>query len=115
VPARSHFENVMSQETSTASAEVLDASRLKYYRHPSPNSNTYYGAYGPNRLRVKRGDLWGEFDRDGNWLAGEIRFADPTFCRWVTGEHIYNAQLKATKCETFVPTRLAMQEADKST
>jgi len=104
----------MSSESSTSSLQSIDPDQLKYYRHPSPNSNTYYGAYGPNRVRVKRGNQWGEFDRDGNWLAGEVRFADPTFCRWVTGEHIYNAHLAATKCETFLPTRLARQQTGKS-
>jgi hypothetical protein len=105
----------MNEENSTASAEIRDASRPKYYRHPSPNSNTYYGAYGPDRLRVKRGDRWGEFDRDGNWLEGEIKFADPTFCRWVTGEYIYNARLQAAKSEIFAPTRLAQKQAGQST
>lgn len=105
---------MQTNNQSPAYSETVDPEQLKYYRHPSHNSNTYYGAYGPNRLRMKRGNQWGEFDRDGNWLAGELRFADPTFCRWVTGEHIYNAQLKATKCETFLPTRLGMQQEGKS-
>jgi hypothetical protein len=105
----------MNKENSTASSETGDASRLKYYRHPSTNSNTYYGAYGENRLRVKRGDQWGEFDRNGGWLEGEIRSADPTFCRWVTSEFIYNARLRDAKSETFAPTRLGQQRTDKST
>ena len=101
------------KEKTSASAEAGDPSSLKYYRHPSLNSNTYYAAYGPNRLRVTRGDQWGEFDRNGNWLAGEIRFADPTFCRWVSGEHIYNARLIAAKSELFALTSLGAAKSEK--
>lgn len=95
-------------EDPTPPAESLDPGKLKYYRHPSHNSITYYAAYGPNRLRVKSGDRWGEFDRDGNWLEGTLRFADPTFCRWVSGEHIYNARLIAAKSELFSLTSLGL-------
>jgi len=103
----------MTDETSAASTDSIDPDTLKYYRHPSANSNTYYAAYGPNRLRVKRGDQWGEFDRDGLWLAGSIRYADPTFCRWVSGEHLYNARLIAAKSELFSLTRLG-KKTEKS-
>lgn len=27
--------------------------------------------------------LEGRFDRDGGWVAGEIRSADPELCRWI--------------------------------
>jgi hypothetical protein len=95
-------------EEITPPAESTDPDKLKYYRHPSPNSAAYYAAYGPNRVRVKSGDRWGEFDRDGNWLDGTIRFADPTFCRWVSGEHIYNARLIAAKSKLFSLTSLGL-------
>jgi hypothetical protein len=104
----------MNEEASTESTGDSDVTHLKYYRHPSHNSTTYYAAHGPNRLRVKRGDQWGEFDRNGNWLAGQIRFADPTFCRWVSGEHIYNARLVAAKSELFAVTSLATVKPEKS-
>ena len=97
----------------TAREDQTDPDTLKYYRHPY-QSSTYYGAYGPNRLRVKRGAQWGEFDRNGSWLAGELRYADPTFCRWVSGEHIYNARLIETKAELFSLTRLGASNARKS-
>ena len=90
-----------------------DPEKLKYYRHPY-QSSYHYGAYGPNRLRVKRGTQWGEFDRNGNWLAGELRIADPLFCRWVSGEHIYNARLIETKAELFALTRLGADNTRKS-
>jgi hypothetical protein len=25
----------------------------------------------------------GRFDRDGNWVAGDLRRADPELCRWI--------------------------------
>jgi hypothetical protein len=81
------------------------AAGLKYYRHPY-QSQFYYGAYGANRLRVKRGEQWGEFDRDGTWLGGAVRYADPIFCRWVTGEYLYNARLDEADSQLFARTRL---------
>jgi hypothetical protein len=103
----------MKEAAPTPSADAGDPGNLKFYRHPY-QSSFYYAAYGPNRVRVKRGEQWGEFDRNGNWLDGTLRCADPTFCRWVTGEHIYNAQLIAAKSELFAPTRLAAAPSEKS-
>jgi hypothetical protein len=61
---------------------------------------------------VKRGDEWGEFDRNGQWLGvGELRCADPTFCRWVTGEYLYNERLLASGTELFLTTRLGTERA----
>jgi len=77
---------------------------LKFYRHPS--SGAYYGAYSGNHVHVKRGNLWGEFDRNGNYIEGGIRYADPCFCRWVTGEHIYNQRITAAKTDVWPLTRL---------
>jgi hypothetical protein len=83
------------------------AAKLKFYRHPS--SGAYYAAYDRHRVHVKRGNLWGEFDRNGNHLEGDIRYADPTFCRWVTGEHIYNERLLAAKTDVWPLTRLVTE------
>ncbi len=29
----------------------------------------------------------GYFDRDGAWLRGALRSADPLMCRWMAGHH----------------------------
>jgi hypothetical protein len=39
-------------------------------------------------VKVERGGAWGRFTQNGDWLEGEIRYADPTFCRWVTSAEI---------------------------
>jgi hypothetical protein len=80
------------------------ASELQYYCHPF--TDTYYAAYSRDRVRVRRGDEWGEFNRDGHWLEGTIRFADPTFCRWVTGEYRYNQSLMGAKEKVWPLTRM---------
>ncbi len=60
---------------------------MKFCRHPYYPAR--YAALAKNLVRVESesGD-WGEFDRNGNWLKGPLRHADPIFCRWVTGELI---------------------------
>jgi hypothetical protein len=34
-------------------------------------------------LVTERDGREGRFDRDGNWVAGEVRRADPELCRWI--------------------------------
>jgi hypothetical protein len=35
-------------------------------------------------LVTDRSGVSGRFDRDGGWIAGQLRTADPELCRWVT-------------------------------
>jgi hypothetical protein len=37
---------------------------------------------GPVLVTDRQG-THGRFDRDGRWVAGELRTADPELCRWV--------------------------------
>ncbi len=37
---------------------------------------------GPVHVTDRKGRE-GRFDRDGNWVAGEIVSADPEMCRWI--------------------------------
>jgi hypothetical protein len=53
----------------------------------------------------------GEFDRDGNYLAGTVRSADPCFCRWVSGEHLYNERIKAANSPWHILTRSARERS----
>jgi hypothetical protein len=92
-----------TENTDTKSSSTASASDLTFHRHPI--SGAYYGAYDFNRVRLKSGDKWGEFDRDGNWREGQIRYADPQFCRWVTSEYAYNARLAAVNCTIWPQTR----------
>jgi hypothetical protein len=50
-------------------------------RHPL--SGTVYARVDANRVRVERDGISGVFDRDGRWLHGERRTADPEMCRFV--------------------------------
>jgi hypothetical protein len=86
-----------------------DAARdLKFYRHPT--SGMHYAAIDKNRVRIKRGDIWGEFDRNGNYINGPLRSCDPAFCRWVTSELIYNERLMAADNGLWPTTSLATEK-----
>ncbi|HEY3005092.1 MAG TPA: hypothetical protein VGJ44_22285 [Kribbellaceae bacterium] len=37
---------------------------------------------GPVLVTDRQG-LQGRFDRDGDWVTGELRRADPELCRWI--------------------------------
>jgi hypothetical protein len=50
-------------------------------RHPF-TAMTYELA-GENRVRVTDGNRSGLFDRSGVWLEGELKIADPSFCRFI--------------------------------
>lgn len=38
---------------------------------------------GPVQVTDRRGSR-GRFDRDGRWVSGDLRTADPELCRWIT-------------------------------
>jgi hypothetical protein len=85
---------------------------LKFYRHPT--SGVQYAAIDRNRVRIKRADgLWGEFDRNGVYFEGPLRTCDPAFCRWVTGELIYNERVIAANNGIWPTTRIAAGTSDK--
>jgi hypothetical protein len=44
----------------------------------------------------------GRFDRDGNWVAGEVYRADPELCRWIVsgGKHAGGAASRSRRFET---------------
>jgi hypothetical protein len=50
-------------------------------RHPL--SGTNYERIDGRRVRVEGNGTTGVFDRDGRWLEGERRTADPEMCRFV--------------------------------
>ena len=37
-------------------------------------------------VRVEDGERTGLFQKDGRWIEGELREADPQFCGWVAGD-----------------------------
>jgi hypothetical protein len=63
-----------------------------------PYTGDLYRAEGEHRIRVERKgreDLWGYFDGDGRWLEGPLRWADPTFCRFMSSGWILAVRKQA--------------------
>lgn len=53
-------------------------------------------------LVTERGGREGRFDRDGCWVAGELRSADPELCRWIVsgGKTAGGAAARSRRFET---------------
>jgi hypothetical protein len=68
----------------------IDKMALRY-----PYTGDLYRAESRNRIRVERAghkEQWGYFDSDGRWLEGPLRWADPTFCRFISSGWIFAAR-----------------------
>ena len=50
-------------------------------RHPFTNG--LYELQPDGTIQVTEGDRTGIFDKQGRWLSGALRFADPQLCVWV--------------------------------
>lgn len=50
-------------------------------RHPF--SGALYDLAEDGAVVVEADGRSGRFDRDGNWLSGDLRSADPQMCRWM--------------------------------
>ncbi len=55
-------------------------------RHPL--SGTIYDVAEDDTVVVEKDGRSGRFDRDGTWLGGEVRTADPEMCRWVASPRL---------------------------
>lgn len=77
-----------------AEAQAAHAN-LHFHRHPY--APLRFAAYDRDRVRVESDTEWGDFTRDGVWLDGPLRHADPIFCRWVTGEQICKEAIAKAK------------------
>jgi hypothetical protein len=53
-------------------------------------------------LVTDRSGRQGRFDRDGNWVAGDLRRADPELCRWIVsgGKHTGGPGSRSRRFET---------------
>ena len=60
-------------------------------RHPF--TGALYEPDGNGNIRVVRDDREGLFSGQGQWIAGEIREADPQLCGWVAGPVFGNHRL----------------------
>lgn len=51
-------------------------------RHPL--SGSVYDLGDDGLVVVESNGRTGRFDRDGTWISGELRTADPELCRWIS-------------------------------
>jgi hypothetical protein len=65
---------------------------MKTLRHALTRAD--YHAEGPNSVRVEHQGKWGRFDRQGNWLEGEIRQCDPHLCIWITSQLVMEEHIR---------------------
>ena len=49
-----------------------------------------------NVLVTATDETWGRFTKQGRWLEGELREADPHLCGWVAGPIIANHRMVDT-------------------
>ena len=57
-------------------------------RHPF--TGALYEQDDSGGILVTDGDRTGRFRRDGSWVEGELREADPQLCNWVGGPMLAN-------------------------
>ena len=53
-----------------------------------PFTRALYELQSDGTVRVVDGDKEGLFKRDGRWISGELREADPQFCGWIAGDRV---------------------------
>jgi hypothetical protein len=53
-----------------------------------PFSGALYTCTPEGTIRVEDRGKTGLFQRDGQWIEGELREADPQFCGWVAGDRV---------------------------
>ena len=53
-----------------------------------PLTKLLYICTSDGKIRVEDGKKHGLFNRDGSWIEGELREADPHFCGWVAGDRV---------------------------
>lgn len=74
-------------------------------RHPL--SGATYEEGGERTVVVSKGEVSGVFSRNGEWISGELKSADPEMCRWVTSGENQSARLKSSRRFTALTSKLA--------
>lgn len=59
-----------------------------------PVSRALYEQDGRGNVRVMLDDKVGLFQRDGEWIEGEVFEADPEFCNWIGGPKLVHHRLQ---------------------
>jgi len=58
-------------------------------------SGAVYDADADGGVVVDKDGVIGHFDKEGNWLDGELRVADPEMCRWIADPQLENRHRQA--------------------
>jgi hypothetical protein len=66
-------------------------------RHPF--TGALYEPEGGGAVRVSLDGRTGLFSREGRWMCGELREADPHLCGWVGGRRIASHRMPAANGE----------------
>lgn len=77
---------------------------MRQLKHPL--SGAIYELDADGNVMVTRSGTVGLFTRDGEWLRGEIRHADPELCRWIKSGDTDNPRLKASRRYTALTSKL---------
>ena len=57
---------------------------MRRLRHPLSGSTYEWADDGVGPILVRKKDgTEARFDRNGNWVAGDVMSADPELCRWI--------------------------------
>lgn len=62
---------------------------MRTIKHPLSGAVYDLEADGTIRVRAKDGRV-GTFDKNGNWLGGDVKQADPHLCLWIGGKELPN-------------------------
>ena len=70
-------------------------------------SGAIYEEGGDDTVLVSKGDVSGVFGRNGDWISGELRSADPEMCRWLTSGANPSPRLKSSRRFTALTSKPA--------
>ncbi len=62
---------------------------MRTIKHPLSGAVYDLEADGTVRVQAKDGSI-GTFDKNGNWLDGDVKQADPHLCLWIGGKELPN-------------------------
>jgi len=77
---------------------------VRRLRHPL--SGAIYELDPNGNVMVTQSGMVGVFTRNGEWLAGELRQADPELCRWIKSGDTDNPRLQANRRYTTMTSQV---------
>ncbi len=80
---------------------------MRQLKHPL--SGATYEEDGEGNIVVTRSGVVGVFNRNGEWVRGELRQADPELCRWIKSGDTPNPRLRASRRYTSLTSKLGKE------